>query len=128
MGRKSHVMLGAAVAVTMVLFAPSAQFIPKAALAGILMLSAWRMVQWRELVDTMRRAARPIVWIKTQLRPDFADSGLAESWLEPRRSAAGAFLTEGSWGAGGQVVRFQQLVEAAKGERERAEQPVTADA
>ncbi len=30
-------------------------------------------------------------------------------------------VAEGSWGAGGQVIRFKQLAEIAKGEREKAE-------
>ncbi len=50
----SGVISAAAVALTMVLFAPYARFIPKAALAGILMLSAGRMVQWRELGRYLR--------------------------------------------------------------------------
>jgi phenylpyruvate tautomerase PptA (4-oxalocrotonate tautomerase family) len=29
-------------------------------------------------------------------------------------------VTEGRWGAGGQVIKFQQLIEAAKAEREKA--------
>ena len=32
-------------------------------------------------------------------------------------------VAEGSWGAGGNVVQFKQLVEWAKGEREKAEVP-----
>ena len=35
-------------------------------------------------------------------------------------------IDEGSWGAAGQVVQFKQLVEAAKAEREKAEEPVAA--
>ena len=35
-------------------------------------------------------------------------------------------IVEGSWGAGGQVIRFQQLREAAKAEREKAQAPTTA--
>ena len=35
-------------------------------------------------------------------------------------------INEGSWGAGGQVVQFKQLVEAAKAEREKAGEPVAA--
>jgi phenylpyruvate tautomerase PptA (4-oxalocrotonate tautomerase family) len=35
-------------------------------------------------------------------------------------------IDEGSWGAGGQVIRFEQLREAAKAEREKAEAPTTA--
>jgi nicotinamidase-related amidase len=53
----------------------------------------------RELIDTMRRAGRPIVWVKSELRPDYLDSGHSPTWLEQRRSAAGQFLVEGSWGA-----------------------------
>jgi phenylpyruvate tautomerase PptA (4-oxalocrotonate tautomerase family) len=33
-------------------------------------------------------------------------------------------VAEGRWGAGGQVIRFQQLLEAAKSEREKLEQAV----
>ena len=33
-------------------------------------------------------------------------------------------IDEGSWGAGGNVIRFEQLREAAKAEREAAEEPV----
>jgi 4-oxalocrotonate tautomerase family enzyme len=32
-------------------------------------------------------------------------------------------VAEGNWGAGGQVIRFEQLRAAAKAEREKAEQP-----
>lgn len=35
-------------------------------------------------------------------------------------------VTEGSWGAGGHVVRFEQLREAAKAQREQADQAVPA--
>jgi phenylpyruvate tautomerase PptA (4-oxalocrotonate tautomerase family) len=35
-------------------------------------------------------------------------------------------VPEGNWGAAGQLVRFQQLAEAAKSEREDAEEPVAA--
>jgi phenylpyruvate tautomerase PptA (4-oxalocrotonate tautomerase family) len=37
-------------------------------------------------------------------------------------------VAEGSWGAGGHVIRFEQLREAAKAEREKAEQAVPAGA
>ena len=33
-------------------------------------------------------------------------------------------VPEGRWGAGGQVIRFQQLLELAKAEREQSEQAV----
>ncbi len=39
----------AAVALIMLLFAPYARFIPRSALAGILMISAYKMVDWRAL-------------------------------------------------------------------------------
>ena len=45
----SGVVSAAAVALIMLAFAPFARFIPRAALAGILMLSAWKMVNWRAL-------------------------------------------------------------------------------
>jgi phenylpyruvate tautomerase PptA (4-oxalocrotonate tautomerase family) len=35
-------------------------------------------------------------------------------------------VAEGSWGAAGHVIQFKQLVEAAKSEREQAEEPVAA--
>ena len=40
-----------------------------------------------ELVATMRRAGRPVVWVTTELRADFADSALAQPWLERRRAS-----------------------------------------
>lgn len=45
----SGIISAIAVAGTMILFAPYAYFIPRAGLAGILMLSAWRLVDWHEL-------------------------------------------------------------------------------
>lgn len=45
----SGVVSAVAVAVIMVQFAPYARYIPRAALAGILMVSAWKMVDWRAL-------------------------------------------------------------------------------
>ncbi|MFN8644845.1 MAG: SulP family inorganic anion transporter, partial [Candidatus Binatia bacterium] len=45
----SGVVSAAAVAVIMLQFAPYARYIPRAALAGILMVSAWKMVDWRAL-------------------------------------------------------------------------------
>ena len=37
-------------------------------------------------------------------------------------------VAEGSWGAGGHVIRFEQLREAAKAERDKAGQAVPAGA
>jgi SulP family sulfate permease len=45
----SGVVSAAAVALIMWAFAPYARFIPRAALAGILMVSAWKMVDWHAL-------------------------------------------------------------------------------
>jgi sulfate permease, SulP family len=45
----SGVVSAFAVALIMIQFAPYARFIPRAALAGILMVSAWKMVDWRAL-------------------------------------------------------------------------------
>ena len=48
------VVSAAVVALIMVAFAPFAQFIPRAALAGILVVSAWRMIDWPALVYHVR--------------------------------------------------------------------------
>ena len=45
----SGVVSAGAVALIMLVFAPYARFIPRAALAGILMVSAYNMVDWRSL-------------------------------------------------------------------------------
>ncbi len=50
----SGVISAAAVAVTVVVLAPYAYFIPKAGLAGILMLSAWRLVDRQQLMYYLR--------------------------------------------------------------------------
>jgi SulP family sulfate permease len=50
----SGVICAGAVAATVLLFAPLAFYIPRAALAGILVLSAWRMVDRRQLLYYLR--------------------------------------------------------------------------
>ncbi len=50
----SGVISAGAVALTVLLFAPYAYYIPTAGLAGILMLSAWRLVDRRQLVYYLR--------------------------------------------------------------------------
>jgi SulP family sulfate permease len=50
----SGVVSAAAVAAIMLVFAPYARFIPRAALAGILMVSAWKMVDRRALLYHLR--------------------------------------------------------------------------
>jgi sulfate permease, SulP family len=50
----SGVISAAAVALTVVLFAPYAYYIPTAGLAGILMLSAWRLVDRRQFAYYLR--------------------------------------------------------------------------
>lgn len=50
----SGVFSAVAVALTVVLFAPYAYFIPRSGLAGILMISAWRLVDRRELAYHLR--------------------------------------------------------------------------
>ncbi len=37
-------------------------------------------------------------------------------------------VAEGSWGAGGNIILFEQLREAAKAQREQAEEPVATGA
>ena len=58
----SGVISAAAVALTVVLFAPYAYYIPRAGLAGILMLSAWRLVDRRQLIYYLR-TTRFDAWI-----------------------------------------------------------------
>jgi SulP family sulfate permease len=58
----SGVISAIAIALTVVLFAPYAYFIPKAGLAGILMLSAWRLVDRHQLVYYLR-TTRFDAWI-----------------------------------------------------------------
>jgi SulP family sulfate permease len=50
----SGVFSAAAVAGIMLLFAPYARYLPRAALAGILMVSAYKMVDWRALAFHVR--------------------------------------------------------------------------
>ena len=50
----SGVISAAGVALTMLAFAPYARFIPRAALAGILMVTAWNMIEWRSLSYHLR--------------------------------------------------------------------------
>jgi SulP family sulfate permease len=52
--RLSGVISAAAVAGTLVLFAPLARDVPKPALAGILLVMAWRLVDWPRLVYCLR--------------------------------------------------------------------------
>jgi len=58
----SGVIAAVAVALTVILFAQYAYYIPKAGLAGILMLSAWRLVDRRQLVYYLR-TTRIDAWI-----------------------------------------------------------------
>lgn len=50
----SGVFAAAAVALTVVLFAPLAHYIPRAALAGILLVAAWRLVDRKQLMYHLR--------------------------------------------------------------------------
>jgi SulP family sulfate permease len=58
----SGVIAAVAVALTVVLFAPYAYYIPKSGLAGILMLSAWRLVDPQQLLYYLR-TTRIDAWI-----------------------------------------------------------------
>ncbi|HEX4414593.1 MAG TPA: SulP family inorganic anion transporter [Lacipirellulaceae bacterium] len=58
----SGVISAVAVAVTVMLLSPYAYFIPKAGLAGILMLSSWRLVDRKQLVYYLR-TTRFDAWI-----------------------------------------------------------------
>jgi sulfate permease, SulP family len=52
--RMSGVFTSAVVAVGVLVFAPSARFIPKAALAGLLMVTAARLVDWKRMRYALR--------------------------------------------------------------------------
>ena len=52
--RFSGVITAAAVAVAVIFFAPLARFIPKSALAGLLVVTAARLVDWRRLAGALR--------------------------------------------------------------------------
>jgi len=54
MSRMSGVFASAVVAVGVLVLAPSARFIPKAALAGLLMVTAARLVDWKRMRYAMR--------------------------------------------------------------------------
>jgi SulP family sulfate permease len=58
----SGVICAIAVALTVVFFAPYAYYIPRSALAGILMLSAWRLVDRHQLIYHVQ-ATRSDAWI-----------------------------------------------------------------
>jgi SulP family sulfate permease len=58
----SGVISAVAVALTVLLFAPFAYYIPKSALAGILMLAAWQLVDRHQLIYHVR-ATRSDAWI-----------------------------------------------------------------
>ena len=47
-------------------------------------------------------------------------TGIAEEEALTRIWVINHEVTEGRWGAGGQVIKFQQLIEAAEAEREKA--------
>src|ERR1700678_2318130 len=52
--RFSGVISAATVALVVVLFAPSARYVPKAALAGLLLVTASRLIDWRRLSYAVR--------------------------------------------------------------------------
>jgi SulP family sulfate permease len=52
--RLSGLISAAAVAGTLLLFAPLARYVPKPALAGILLVMAWRLVDWSRLLYCLR--------------------------------------------------------------------------
>jgi SulP family sulfate permease len=54
LGRLSGVVSGLAVAASLLLFSPLAHYVPKPALAGILVVTAWRLVDRRRLVYCLR--------------------------------------------------------------------------
>jgi SulP family sulfate permease len=63
--RLSGVFSAAAVALALLLFAPAAHFIPQAALAGVLLWTAWRIIDPRRLWNCLRssRSAAAVILI-----------------------------------------------------------------
>jgi SulP family sulfate permease len=97
----SGVVSAAGVAVIMLLFAPLAQYIPRSALAGLLMLTGWRMVDRHQLYYHLRatRFDAGIVLV-TALSAIFISVefciliGVLMSFVLYVPRAAGAYLTE----------------------------------
>ena len=52
--RFSGIVSAAAVAGALLTFAPLARYVPKAALAGLLLVTAWRLVDWKRLAYCLR--------------------------------------------------------------------------
>ncbi len=50
----SGVFAALAVALTVLVFAPFARYIPRASLAGLLLISAWRLIDWKQLKYHLR--------------------------------------------------------------------------
>lgn len=52
--RLSGIVAAASVALVMVSFAPLARYVPRAALAGLLVITAYRLVEWRRVASAFR--------------------------------------------------------------------------
>ena len=74
-----------AVATTVLLFAPLARYIPRSALAGILIVTAFKMVEWRALAYHLRasRFDAAIVLVTASI-----DAEIAAQQAEAERIAA----------------------------------------
>jgi SulP family sulfate permease len=86
--RLSGVVAAAAVAAVLWLFAPLADFVPRPALAGVLLCTAWRIIDLRRLWDCLRssRADAAVVLATLSatvfIRVEVAVLvGIASSWL-----------------------------------------------
>jgi len=58
------------------------------------------LINARSLVEEMKKAGRPVIWVKTVLRRDHLDSALAPAVRDSMGlTAERGFLVEGSWGS-----------------------------
>jgi nicotinamidase-related amidase len=62
----------------------------------------------RRLIAQMKVTGRPVIWVKTVLRPDHLDSALPPGLQDLGLAANNGFLVDGSWGA--------EIVDAVKPE------------
>jgi SulP family sulfate permease len=106
----SGVVSAVAVAVIMLLFAPLAQYIPRSALAGLLILTGWRMVDRHQLAYHLRATRFDAgVVLATALAAVFISVefciliGVLLSFVLYVPRAAGAYLTEFTLTAEGYV-------------------------
>jgi SulP family sulfate permease len=126
--RLSGVIAALAVAAALCLFAPLAHFIPEAALAGVMLWTAWRILEWRQLRHWVRRSrATAVVALGTAfavlfVRIEFSILiGILLSLLfAVSRRAAAAWRARGQSGTGGVRPAIGQLAVRPHGSLQQA--------